>query len=126
MVGPATYRLAAGSFQVSTSFKGEMSAASYAAKETAGLWTNSRMPAPDTFLTVDDVQQAILHRQGRSMMGGSGGMRTSVMPQWNKISIDDIFSGSASGERYFTVHCIVGDLIVVQPSAYEQLAYKTA
>jgi len=56
------------------------------------------MPEP-----ASTVQQAILYRKGRSMMGGSGGMRTAVRPRWNMISVDDIYSGSAKGERYFTM-----------------------
>ena len=64
--------------------------------QTGGLWTNKRMPAVDAM-----VQQAILYRMGRSFLqGGNGAMRTAVCPHWNEISIDDIYSGSAKGERY--------------------------
>ena len=93
---------------------------------TGGFWTNRRMPDPDTFESVDDVQQAILYRSGRSMMGGAGSMRTAVCPHWNEVSIDDIYSGSASGERFFTMHVLLGDVILVQPNSYEQTAYKVA
>ena len=126
VVGPATYRLAASTFQSATNYKGELSAAAYAMQNSGGFWTSSRMPAQATFLTVDDVQQAILYRMGRSMMGGMPGMRTAVCPQWNVISIDDIYSGSAKGERYFTMHVLLGDVIIVQPDAYAQIAYKVA
>ena len=40
------------------------------------------------------------------------------MPHWNEISIDDIYSGSAQGERFFTMHVLLGDVILVQPAAY--------
>ena len=36
------------------------------------------------------------------MMGGAGAMRTAVCAHWNEIGIDDIYSGSASGERTFS------------------------
>ena len=121
VVGPATYALSASSFQSATNYKGEMSAASYAAQNTGGLWTNARMP--DAAAT---IQQAILYRMGRSMMGGSGGMRTAVCPHWNEISIDDIYSGSAEGERFFTMHVLLGDVILVQPASYEQIAFKVS
>ena len=124
--GPATMALSARTFQTSASFKGEMSAAAYAANETGGWWTNKRMPAAGTFQTIDDVQQAILYRKGRSMMGGAGAMRTAVCPHWNEISIDDIYSGSASGTRHFTMHVLLGDVIMVQPAAYEQIAFRLA
>ena len=77
-----------------------MSAAAYAAMNTGGWWTNKRMPDAATFMTVDNVQQAILYRKGRSMMGGAGAMRTAVCPHWNEVSIDDIYSDSASGTRH--------------------------
>ena len=124
--GPATMTLAARTFQTATSYKGEMSAAAYAEKITGGFWTNKRMPDAETFLTVDSVQQAILYRMGRSMMGGAGALRTAVCPHWNEISIDDIYSGSAQGERFFTMHVLLGDVILVQPDAYQQIAYRVA
>ena len=124
VVGPATMALAARTFQTAANFKGELSAAAYAAMNTGGLWTNKRMPDPATFMTVDDVQQAILYRMGRSMMGGAGGMRTAVCPHWNMVSIDDIYSGSASGTRHFTMHVLLGDVILVQPDAYAQIGFQ--
>ena len=124
VVGPKTYVLAASTFQSATNYKGELSAAAYALANTGGFWTNKRMPAAATFETVDNVQQAILYRKGRMMMGGSGAMRTAVCPHWNEVGVDDIYSGSAKGERYFTMHVLLGDVIVVQPDAYEQLAFR--
>ena len=129
--GPATMALSAKTFQSAASYKGEMSAAAYAMANTGGWWTNKRMPDPATFLAVDDVQQAILYRMGRSTMnammnGGEGSMRTAVCPHWNEISVDDIYSGSASGTRHFTMHVLLGDVILVQPDAYQQIAFQTA
>ena len=121
VVGPETYRLSARTFQTATNYKGELSAAAYAMANSGGWWTNKRMPD-----AVSTIQQAILYRMGRSMMGGSGAMRTAVCPHWNVIDIDDIYSGSASAERYFTMHVLLGDVILVQPDAYEQIAFKVA
>ena len=124
--GPATYGLAARTFQAAANYKGELSAAAYAMAQSGGFWTSKRMPDADTFMTVDNVQQAILYRMGRSMMGGEGAMRTAVCPHWNSIAIDDIYTDSASGRRFFTMHLLVGDVIVVQPDAYAQIAYKVS
>ena len=118
--GPATMTLAARTFQTAASYKGEMSAAAYAMNQTGGWWTNKRMPDP-----VSEVQQAILYRKGRSMMGGAGAMRTAVCPHWNEVSIDDIYSGSASGTRHFTMHVLLGDVILVQPDAYAPNRFPT-
>ncbi len=115
VVGPATYALSARTFQSAASYKGELSAAAYAMSATGGFWTNKRMPLP-----ASDVQQAILYRKGRT------GMRTAVCPHWNSISIDDIYSGSAAGQRFFTLHVLLGDVVVTQPDAYAQVAYKVA
>ena len=119
--GPATMTLSARTFQSATSYKGEMSAAAYAMANTGGWWTNRRMPDAES-----DIQQAILYRMGRSMMGGAGAMRTAVCPHWAEISIDDIYSGSASGERFFTLHVLLGDVVLVQPDAYAQVAFRIA
>ena len=121
VVGPATYVLASRTFQSATNYKGELSAAAYAMANTGGLWTNKRMPD-----AASDIQQAILYRKGRAMMGGSGAMRTAVCPHWGEIGVDDIYSGSASGERYFTLSVLLGDVILVQPDAYSQVAFKVA
>ena len=120
--GPATYQLSAKTFRDATGQDlGDTAFSDYATARYGGWWTNKRMPEP-----ASKVQQAILYRKGRSMMGGSGGMRTAVCPHWNMISIDDIYSGSAKGERYFTMHVLLGDVILVQPDAYAQVAFKTA
>ena len=72
------------------------------------------------------IQQGILYRKGRSAMGASAGMRTAICPHWGEVSIDDIYSGSAKGERYFTMHVLLGDVILVQPDAYAQVAFRVS
>ena len=119
--GPETYRHASRVFQSAANYKGEMSAAAYATANAGGLWTSKRMPD-----AAGDVQQAILYRKGRSMLGGAGAMRTAVCPHWGLVSIDDIFSGSASGSRHFTMHVLLGDVILVQPDAYAQISFQLA
>ena len=112
VVGVDSYRLAAATFQGADS---EESAASYLKRMGAGFWTNSRMPA-----TAAHIQQGILCRKGRP------GMRTAVSPTWGSLSIDDIHTGARKGERYFTVSAIVGDVILVQPNAYQQVAFRVS
>ena len=126
VVGPATYQHASSTFQSATNYKGEMSAAAYAMANAGGLWTNERMPDAES-----NIQQAIVYRMGRSTMnmmmnGGAGAMRTAVCPHWNEVSIDDIYSGSATGERFFTMHILLGDVILVQPAAYSQISFQLA
>ena len=121
LAGVDTYRLAEKVFQSATNYKGELSAASYLRQNAGGLWTSKRMPDTDSH-----IQQAILYRKGRSMMGGSAGMRTAILPHWGEIGIDDIYSGSKSGTRAFTMHVLLGDVIIVQPDAYAQVAFRVS
>ena len=128
--GVETYRLSAAIFRDPSTGtaggRGDKAFSDYGMEHYGGWWTNTRMPDQATFMSVDNVQQAILYRKGRSMMGGAGAMRTAVCPHWNVIDIDDIYSGSAQGERYFTMHVLLGDVILVQPNAYAQVAFQVA
>ena len=119
LVGPETYRLAAATFQGTDS---EESAASYLKRMGAGDYafvTNSRMPA-----TATNVQAGILCRKGRSMMPSP--MRTAICPHWGYFSIDDIYTGARKGQRRFVINTLVGDVILVQPSAYAQVAFRVS
>ena len=119
--GVETYRLASTSFQSTAGSAGELSAAAYARMHTGGMWTNSRMPDPAT-----NVQNAIGYRMGRAMMGGMMEMRTAVCGIYNEIDITDIYTGSARAETNYTMHTLLTDILVVQPDAYQQLAYQLA
>ena len=125
VVNPETYQLSLQAFRDPSTGtaggRGDMSFADYAMQHFGGWWTNARMPDTDAH-----IAQAILYRKGRSAMGASAGMRTAVCPHWNVIDIDDIYSGSAKGERYFTMHVLLGDVILVQPDAYAQVAFRVS
>ena len=117
VAGVETYRLAAATFQGSDS---EQSAASYLKTMGDSFTTNSRMPAKAAH-----IQPGLLCRKGRSMMPSP--MRTAVCPVWfGSISIDDIYSGAKKGERYFTLSVLLGDVILVQPAAYAQVAFRVS
>ena len=122
VAGVDTYSLSARTFRDATGQDlGDKAFADYAMEHYGGWFTNKRMPP-----TAANVQQGILYRKGRSMMGGAGAMRTAVCPHCNEVSIDDIYSGSAKGERYFTMHVLLGDVILVQPDAYAQVSFRVS
>ena len=129
VAGVETYKLSAKTFRdrvIDTGQRGGVSLgdeafSDYAMRQYGGWWTNKRMP-----IKVSHVQQAILYRKGRSMQGGSAGMRTAICPHWGEVSIDDIYSGSAKAERYFSMHVLLGDVILVQPDAYAQVAFRVS
>lgn len=115
VAGVDTYALSARTFRDATGQDmGDKAFSDYAAEHYGGWWTNKRMPAK-----ANHVQQAILYRKGRSM-------RTAVCPHWGEVSIDDIYTGSAKGERAFTMHVLLGDVILVQPDAYAQVAFRVS
>ena len=118
LAGVTAYKLSARSFRDSAGGadvkRGDTSFADYAMAHSGGWWTNKRMPA-----AASGIETAILYR-----MGGPMGQR-AVCPHWGEVGIDDIYSGSASGERYFTLHILVGDVILRQPDAYAGIKYKT-
>ena len=117
VAGVDTYQLSAKAFRdvgTNNGHRGDISFADYAKAHFGGWWTNKRMPAK-----ANHIQQGILYRKGRSM-------RTAVCPHWGEVSIDDIYSGSAKAERYFTMHVLLGDVIVVQPDAYAQVSFRVS
>ena len=130
VAGVEAYRLSAATFRDPASGtaggRGDKAFSDYAMSMYGGWTTNTRMPDPETFMSVTNVQQCILFRMGRSMAGGGGAMRTAVCPHWGIVDIDDIFSGSAQGERFFTMHVLLWDVIVVQPGTYAQVAFQTS
>ena len=124
VVNPETYRLSLKTFRDGSggnANRGEISFADYAMKMFGGWWTNKRMPDKAAH-----IAQAILYRGGRSAMGASAGMRTAVCPHWGEITIDDIYSGAASGVRSFTMHVMLGDVLLVQPDAYAQVSFRVS
>ena len=122
VAGVDTYKISAKTFRdIAAADLGAESFADYAMRLYGGWWTNKRMPA-----AAANIQQAILCRKGRSAMGASMGMRTAVCPHWGEVTIDDIYSGAASAQRSFTMHVLLGDVILVQPDAYAQVSFRTA
>ena len=125
--GVDTYQLSAKTFRdrvIDTGQRGgvslgDTSFADYARQHAAGWWTNKRMPAKAAH-----IQQAILCRKGRSTMPTP--TRLAVAPHWGYISIDDIYTGARKGERRYVLSVMVGDLILVQPDAYSQVAFRVS
>ena len=119
VAGTDTYKLSAKAFRDKVTnagvSQGSISAADYLREHTAGWWTNKRMPA-----AASNIQAAIVCRKGRP------GIRTAVCPHWGYIGIDDVYSGSGKGERYFTLSVLVGDVILMQPDAYARVDFKVS
>ena len=110
------YKLSVTKFRDTATDLGSSSFADFAAKFTGGWSCNSRMPA-----TAATLARAIVYRMGMP------GIRTASHPVWSSITIDDIYSDSASGQRHVTMHLLVGSkVLVVQPDAYDLAEFKVA
>lgn len=113
------YKLSATKFRdvgTNNGHRGDTSFADYARTHTGGWWTNKRMPA-----TASNIARGIVHRKGRA------GLTTAVHPTWGSLSIDDVYTDSASATRHFTLHVLVGSkVLITQPSAYGLVEFKVA
>ena len=124
LVNPETMRLAESTFQSGTGNQatpGDISAAAYLRANTAGFFSSRRMPD-----TVSDIAGCIIYRAGTMGMDGVNAVRTAVCPMWNEISIDDIYSDSASGIHHYTMHSLIGDVIIEQANAYSRVDLKVS
>lgn len=119
LVNRETMRLAERTFKDGQGYGGEMSAAAYLRGQSGGFFSSRRMPD-----TTNTVAAAIRYRAGTLGLDGVDAMRTAVCPVWNEIAIDDIYSDSASGTRHFTMHSLIGDVLIEQTDAYEQISIK--
>lgn len=119
LVGNAdVMRLAESTFQGSDA---ERSAAAYLRAESGGCYGSSRMPA-----TAATIASVIRFRGGTMGLDGVDAVKTATCPVWAELGIDDIYSDSASGTRHFTLHSLIGDVLVHYPAAYERVDIKIA
>ena len=110
-IGPSGYQLAAKTFRHAET---ETTAATWLSRETGGFYTHSRLPAP-----ASDVQEGLAVRT-RQMV------RRAVCPVWGELQVDDIYSGAGKGERYVTLHALVGDVLVLRQDAYKRIRFKVS
>ena len=113
VVGVETYALAAATLRSGNA--ADQTALEHWDQVGGGVWTNKRMPAK-----ASHIQLGIACRKGRP------GMRTAVAPTWGYFSVDDIYTGRLKGERSFTISALIGDVILVQPDAYEELKFRVS
>ena len=121
LVNPETQRLAERTFQTADSYQGETSAATYLRKNSGGFFSSRRMP-----VAASNVAPVIRCRMATKGLEGVNAVRLATCPVWAEIGIDDIYSGSASGTRHFTLHSLIGDVVIQQPDAYDRVDIKLA
>ena len=117
----STFRVPEGTLASGYATPGEMSAAAYLRAHSGGFFSSSRMPA-----TASNVAQAIRYRPGTNGLDGVNAVRTAVCPVWTEVAIDDVYTDSAKGHRHLTFHALIGDVLIVQASAYEQIELQVS
>ena len=121
LVNADTAKLAERTFQSSQSYKGELSAGAYLREKSGGLFSSSRMPA-----TASNIAQCLRVRAMTMGLDGVNAMRLATCGVYNNVSIDDIYSSSASAIRHFTMHSLITDVMIQQPNAFERVDLKLA
>lgn len=114
-------KLAERTFQSASAYKGETSSAAYLRQHSGGLMSSSRMPA-----TATNIAQALRIRMGTMGLDGVNAGELAICPSYASIGIDDIYSDSGSGLRHFTLHTLIGDILIVQRTAFERVDIKIA
>ena len=113
LVGPHTYRHAAGKFR---SNNDSMTAESWLTNRTGGFRTSGRIAAPAA-----NIQQAVVRR------ANPAGDRVAVMPVWEGVElIRDPYTDAAKGEVVITGVMLVGDVVVLRSGAFVQDSFRLA
>ncbi len=121
LVNADCIKLAERTFQTSTNYQGELAAAAYLREKSGGFFSSSRMPA-----TASTIAQCLRVRMATMGLDGVDAMRLATCPVWAEVGIDDIYSDAASGTRHFTLHSLIGDVLIQQTDAYERVDLKIA
>ena len=114
VLNPEGYRKLATTFQAPTTSgaNGEVSVASYLMEKLSSLFTNKRMPDTPGSGSLNKNATLIVSRMGQP------GLTRAIIPDWQRLEIDDPYTGATKGERHFTVNAIVGDVLIVQADAF--------
>ena len=126
LVNAETMRLAETTFALSgDATKGiaskSTSSASYLRRESRGLVASSRMPAK-----VANIAQAIRVRAMTMGLDGVNAVELARCPVWSYLSVDDIYTKATSGTRVFSVHALIGDVMLTQPDAFDRVDFKVS
>ena len=71
-----------------------------------------------------NVATCLVSKGSMSADGATG--RNAEMPTWSNLAIDDVYTDAGRAQRHFTVHAIVGDVLLLQPGAYSLVSVKSA
>ena len=120
VAGVDSYKIAAAAFRDTANDGGDGDTAftDYAMANYGGFWCNSRMP-----VAASNIQSGILTRRAMSTIPEPS--RVAVCPHWGYISVDDIYTGARKGQRRYVLSVLCGDVLLVQPDAYDLVTFRT-
>ena len=127
LVNKATYQAAAKSFRDETIDKtsgaavslGDISLVDYAAMKSGGLHFSDHMPD-----FASNIAGGLVIRKGCR----DKGLPSAIVPNWNSayLTVEDPYSGAASGDVAITMHSLIGDPIVPHSSAYGRVDFNNS
>ena len=98
---------------------GDISVTDYMMAKSGGLHFSAFMPA-----TASTIDQVLVIRSGCRAKG----LPMCIVPNWNSayLTVEDSYSGSASGDVAVTMHSLVGDPIIPHSTAYSRVDVKSS
>ena len=126
LVNAETMRLAEKAFNVTgDATKGiaskTVSAAAYLRRESRGLIASSRMPDKSAHIAT-----GVRIRSSTMGLDGVNAVELARCPVWGYLSVDDVYTKATSGTRVFSVHALIGDVMLTQPSAFDKVEFKVS
>lgn len=92
----------------------------WSARAMGGLFCNSRMAA-----SVSDIGACIAVRSGMMVEPAAAAVMPAVCPVWGDLAIADPYSDSAAATEHYSLHIMLGDVLIRTPDAYAEVRIKT-
>jgi len=98
---------------------GDVSLADYAAMKSGGLHFSDHMPA-----FASNIAGGLVIRSGCR----NKGLPSAIVPQWNSayLTVEDQYSGAASGDVAVTIHALIGDPIIPHSAAFSRVDFNNS
>ena len=92
----------------------------WSGRAMGGLFCNSRMAA-----SVSDIGACIAVRSGMMVEPAAAAVMPAVCPVWGDLAIADPYSDSAAATEHYSLHIMLGDVLIRTPDAYAEVRIKT-
>ena len=86
-----------------------------------GLFCNARMAD-----AASNISACIAVRSGMMVEPAAAAVMPAVCPVWGDIAIADPYSDSGSATEHYSLHVLLGNVLIRTPDAYAEIRIKTA